>query len=299
MRLGEPSNDALHLTRQRVKRIVTSGRRGLNLLSSWLPTLAVVGSVGVLACDGDPYPMLRIEAFEYGYEHANTVPAGLTRVRLVNRGSEWHEALLVRLADSTASAADYADSARAGVDFPSFARGFGGPGLTLPDDSTDIIVNLVPGRYAIVCWFKGHLRSGMVSDLMVVDRGPTDRWPPQEALTLTMLDYAFGLSAPLVAGRNVIRIENRGTEIHEVDVFRLKPGMKSEALVAWHAGDQEGEAPGLPMGGTLDVEPGDHLWLVLDLEPGRYVLICTVPAPDGEPHAHKGMVMEVEVERSA
>ena len=113
-----------------------------------------------------------------------------------------------------------------------------------------------------------------------------------------MLDYAFRLSAPLAAGRNVIRVENRGAEIHEVDVFRLKPGMTSDALVTWQAGDQEGEAPGFPMGGTLDVEPGDHLWLELDLEPGRYVFICIVPAPDGQPHAHKGMVMEVEVERS-
>jgi uncharacterized cupredoxin-like copper-binding protein len=242
---------------------------------------------------------LRIEAFEYGYEHADTVPSGLTRVRLVNRGGEWHEALLARLADARAFAADYADSARAGVDFPAFARGFGGPSLTVPDDSTDIIINLIPGRYAIVCWFKGHLLSGMISDVLVVDHRATDQRLPQEATTLTMLDYAFALSAPLAAGRNVIRVENRGAEIHEVDVFRLNAGISSDALVAWQAGDQEGEAPGVPVGGTLDVEPGDQVWVEVDLEPGRYVLICTVPAPDGQPHAHKGMVLEVEVGRSA
>ena len=266
-----------------------------------LPALALLASsAGVLACDNEQYPLLRIESFEYGYAHPDTIAAGLTRVRLVNRGTEWHEALLARLADHTLSAGDYADSVRAGVNFPGFARGFGGPSLTIPRDSTDLIVNLVPGRYALVCWFKGHLRRhGMASDLVVMDRGTAARQPPQTTATVTMRDYAFALSQPLVAGPNVIKIQNRGAEIHELDVFRLKPGMTSDALVAWQAGDQEGEAPGTPIGGTLDVEPGDHVWLELDLAPGRYVLICIVPASDGQPHAHKGMVLEIEIAQPA
>ena len=131
--------------------------------------------------------------------------------------------------------------------------------------------------------------------MIVADSGGGDPPLPESNAALTMLDYAFGLSAPLRVGRNVVRVENRGLEVHEVDVFRLKPGMTSDALIAWQAGDQEGESPGIPMGGTLDVEPGDHLWIELELEPGSYVLICTVPAPDGAPHAHKGMVMVVEL----
>ncbi len=40
---------------------------------------------------------------------------------------------------------------------------------------------------------------------------------------------------------------------------------------------------------------GDEEALTLDLEPGRYGMVCFVAGPDGQPHAFQGMQYEFTV----
>jgi hypothetical protein len=62
-------------------------------------------------------PDLRITSDEYGYHMPDSVPAGLVHITLRNAGRDIHEALLVQFTDTIGTAAAYADSVRAHVDF--------------------------------------------------------------------------------------------------------------------------------------------------------------------------------------
>ena len=249
-------------------------------------------------------PLFRVEARDHAFRapaRVATAPGGLVRVRLVNRGAAWHEALIVRLEGEGRRAATYVDSVRAGADFPGFAVDLGGPGLTVPGDSTDLLVPLAPGRYALVCWFADHVKLGMVHDFEVTPDSPPGVGPetaaePAADLVATMFDYAFRLSGPVAAGPHLIRVENRGPQPHELDFFRLRPGRTARDYLAWTAGGRKGPAPAVPVGGTLDFLPGHRVWLPVTFERGRHFAVCHVPdAGDGRPHYDRGMVLEFDV----
>ncbi|MEP7325142.1 MAG: hypothetical protein ABI836_04265 [Gemmatimonadota bacterium] len=63
---------------------------------------------------------------DYGYDMPARFPAGLIHLRLVNRGPDIHEAMVIRF-NAAGSAAGYVDSVRADVDFPAFAEDMVGP----------------------------------------------------------------------------------------------------------------------------------------------------------------------------
>lgn len=279
------------------------GARGSRYLAGCaLSASALVTGTGCRGAVGDAStpdaPLFRVETRDHAFHAPGRAPAGLVRVRLVNRGAAWHEALIVRLEGEARRAATYVDSVRAGADFPGFATDLGGPGLTVPGDSTDLLVRLVPGRYALVCWFGDHVKLGMVHDFEVVPdpQGAPAAAEPAADVVVTMSDYAFRLSRPVTAGRHVMRVENRGPQPHELDFFRLLPGRTARDYLAWSAGGRKGPPPGLPIGGTLDFLPGHRVWLPVAFEPGRHFAVCHVPdAKDGRPHHDRGMVLEFDV----
>src|SRR5439155_13698019 len=119
-----------------------------------LATLLAIGACG----RGPVAPqLLRIFATDGGFELPAHVPAGLTEIRLVNHGRSIHEGALVHFLTAGARASAYVDSARAGVAFPAFAEDVGGPGLAEPGDSTTVSLELLPGRYCVVCFYADHL----------------------------------------------------------------------------------------------------------------------------------------------
>jgi len=277
-----------------------------------LPLLAVTSCASRERPRDASYPLFRIETRDHEFRASSRLqvgPEGFVRVRLVNHGAVWHEALIVRLTSERYHARDYVDSVRAGADFPGFAIDLGGPGLTVAGDSSEIVVPLLPGRYALACWFAGHVRQGMVHDFEVVGtpesdagggeprvRGRSAGGPPAD-LVLTMFDYNFDVSRPLTAGEHVLRVENRGPQPHEIDFFRLLPGRSPADYLAWSKNGRQGAAPALPVGGTLDFAPGHFVWLSVTFAPGQYFAICHVPdALDGRPHHDHGMVKLFQVE---
>jgi hypothetical protein len=82
-------------------------------------------------------------------------------------------------------------------------------------------------------------------------------------------------------------------EPHEMIVARLDEGADVEDVRA--ALDAGARPPATSVGGMQALLPGATQRLQLDLDPGRYVLVCEVPSPDGTPHRAKGMLHEVTV----
>jgi uncharacterized cupredoxin-like copper-binding protein len=241
---------------------------------------------------------MRVVASEYAFDAPRQVQAGVVHIQLLNHGTDVHESLIVRFSGTAGSAGAYVDSVRADVDFPAFAVDLGGPGLTAAGDSTEVWLELAPGRYALVCWKGDHLQRGMARDLEVIGRTEAGRSrPPAADLVLGLIEYGYVLDGPLTAGRHVIRIENRGKQPHEADIFRLAPGLAVRDYVAWLDNGEHGESPVRPVGGVGDLAPGHEMWLAVSLTPGRYFIICQVPdAHDGQPHHRHGMVREFAVQ---
>ena len=86
---------------------------------------------------------------------------------------------------------------------------------------------------------------------------------------VAMTEYAFGPDAVSVKAGESVTAENEGETVHNLTVFD---------------GSDE-------LAGTDDVDPGQSAELDVDLDPGTYEMICTIPG-----HEDLGMAGEFTVE---
>lgn len=126
-------------------------------------------------------------------------------------------------------------------------------------------------------------------------------------------EYAFnGVPATLPVGTASVEFENKGTEVHEMVVFKKKAGVTDslDSLLAIED-EQEGASKIEPVGYLGGVHPGDREFLLADLTAGDYAMVCFYPVgttPEkfaaeeaspgqltGEPHFSKGMRAEFRV----
>lgn len=231
--------------------------------------------------------LLRLVAHEFQFGLPSRVPAGLTRVRLVNDGGYWHHAELARF-DSTMTSEKYLEDFRKGVAFPEGATDMGGPPLVAPTDSVDVVMDLTPGRWAAICFTSAggisHVKMGMITpfEVIPVDDDSPAREPSNDTV-LGLREHTFDFPDTVPIGRRWVRIENRGAEFHEVDIVRLRPGSSAADYRRWKDVDhQMTEPPGVPVGGTSDFGPGGHLWSLVTFTPGQHLLICDIHADAGE-----------------
>ncbi|MGH9210973.1 MAG: hypothetical protein ACRD2C_09865 [Acidimicrobiales bacterium] len=137
-------------------------------------------------------------------------------------------------------------------------------------------------------------------------------------------DYFAGMPETIEDGLVSFEFANRGAKPHEMNVQRLHRGVELDDLMAQAADDdverlaeadateEEVDQVDFRSGATTHLgesfaPAGKDDYLVLDLTPGRYVLICFVPdgtiyegemnesLGDGPAHAFNGMVVPFEV----
>jgi hypothetical protein len=247
--------------------------------------------------------LLRLEAHDFAFSGDTVAAAGRTRVRLVNHGPAWHEALLTRLPD-TVTTEQYLAEARAGEAFPVGAFDVGGPGKIAAGDSSDVVLDLEPGRYAVVCWSDDHVSAGMISTMVItVAAGEGSARPsvPAAIPTGEVLLEDFRIvhdSGTYRRGPNVLRVRNTGARPHDITYYRLEPGKTVRDFGRWYA-TREGEAPAVPVGGMVTLAPGREGLMELDLAPGSYFAGCGTPEEDTTGtvlHIQMGMLETFEIE---
>ena len=115
-------------------------------------------------------------------------------------------------------------------------------------------------------------------------------------IAVTGTEYAYEADVEdITAGPISVTLDNEGEEEHQASIVRLKPG-KTEADFAALAGDVSQFDEILEtFGGPNAVAPGESGSTLQVLEPGDYFFVCFIPAPDGQPHAAKGMLMPLTV----
>lgn len=245
-------------------------------------------------------PPFRIIATDAGFEAPHGVAAGLRHIVFENRGSEIHEAMLVKLPKGM-RADDYAAAVKGGSLFPEGALDYSGPGLTSPGETAEMWLRVDPGNYIIICWNSGHAKTTPVHPFSVEDVGVDDDRTPKEDLVLKLVDFRFELEGNLRKGVHVIRVATPGPAMHEVDIYRLHEGRTVADLNRWRKEEGRGPAPAEALGGALDSHDLSRVvWLRKNFTPGRYVLHCEMPvmttaASTKLTHADVGMVREIEI----
>lgn len=271
--------------------------------------LPVLSSFAVLALSAPGMAMshrpqhkqvVTVVATDFKLALPSSLTAGPTTFRLVNRGRELHQLYLVKLADGKTSA-NLVDAFKAGGPPPSWATDVGGPNATDPGaTSPAATVPLTAGHYAALCIIPSpdgvpHMMKGMYTDLTVTPGVSNASLPAKPDLTISLVDYGYGMSSPLTSGSRHVLVRNDGKQSHELVIARLLSGKTPADLAAW-AEKMSGPPPAHFVGGISPIAPGKENELTLRLTPGHYVMLCFLPdAKDGKPHTAHGMVRDFEI----
>jgi hypothetical protein len=252
---------------------------------------------------GAPPHDLAIVTRDFAFDAPDSIPAGVTTIRLENHGPGPHHVALVRL-DAGHTAEDVEAALAHEGPWPAWLTFLGGPQAPTAGMATTATVDLAAGHYLITCLVHSldsvshamvsHVARGMVRPLTVT--GAYRPAPlPRADMTITLVDYGFDVSRPLVAGRQVIRVRNTAAQPHELVLVRLAPGNSIGDLTTWIR-QPNAPPPAVPVAGLTPIAPGVEANITVDLAPGEYGLICVIPdATDGAPHFAHGMMRQFTV----
>jgi hypothetical protein len=238
------------------------------------------------------------EAAGMTFKGPDSIPSGLTSVRIVNKGMDLHEIQLIRLTDGK-TAEDFAAVFK-GESFypPAWVKFVGGPNGVIPGESATAVVNLEPGDYVLTCFIpdlKGipHVAQGMVRPLKVTATPGPGASEPKASVTIIATDFTYSSSAPISAGPQTIRFNNAGTQPHEIVVVQLPPDKTIKDFAAAFDPAHPGPPPGKPIGGMSGIDQGGHGFFTAKFEPGRYGWICFfMDGAKQAPHFALGMMQD-------
>jgi hypothetical protein len=110
--------------------------------------------------------------------------------------------------------------------------------------------------------------------------------------------YAFDTAGveQLAAGEVKVTLTNGDSDGHEARIIRVNDGNVSAYLAALRTGGPTGVATlGTEVGATGSTSPGESTTTTVTLDPGFYVIVDLLPAPDGKVFAQEGLARELRV----
>lgn len=267
----------------------------VSLLVATCAASAVVGPTAASqaprrAAPALPGRIVDVRAGDYYFQAPDSVPAGLVTLRLTQHGKEGHMLWLVRL-PAGRLVGEFQRLAARHEPRP-WATELGGPGYAGPTKSSNATYVLEPGQYVLVCYVGSgrgvdslyHVWRGMVKPLRVTTpkgarSGKADRGLMPDAVA--RIDTSgISWSAPLSAGRRVIRVENRTAEWREFLLERVLPGRTVTEALAWRR-RLGTPAPVEAIGGLASLPPGASLATTLDVPSGTVLLKTRVSRDSG------------------
>jgi hypothetical protein len=128
------------------------------------------------------------------------------------------------------------------------------------------------------------------------EQGEEAAAPDHTVIDVTATEYSFALASPtLTAGPIALHLVNDGEEQHELSFARIGEGHTLQEALDFEGDPEQAGLITDPSGDSGRIDPGEDIFVNVDLEPGTYGMVCFVEAPDGTPHAFNGMALEFEV----
>jgi hypothetical protein len=251
---------------------------------------------------------VNIVATDDAFVVPDTAPAGLIRFTFVNQGKELHHAQFFKLKDG-ATSDQFLAALKAGgtVAARDYSSPYGGPNMTAPGTMSEVVSQLQPGTYMVVCLVhpKGedaHFNQGMVKKLTVT--GGAQATPGsviKSSGEIRLVDMQFTIPAKLKSGSQTLHVLNNGAQPHAIEILKLAPGKTVDDARPYFKLDalDPQSISTLPFniaGGYGTIPPHQDGYMMVNLDPGNYVLICPVTdATTGKQHFMLGMVTPFSV----
>ena len=271
-------------------------------------TAALAGAARAGAPGDDPKAakanVVTVTATDFAFQAPDTIAAGRTTIRLLNKGPEFHHVWLIRL-EQGKTLKDLMEATKDHGPLPKWAVDVGGPNTPMPGGETSATLDLEAGKYVMVCVIPSmkdgqpHFMKGMVKEVTVAKRGGVVQAgktvAPATDVVMTLDDYDFRLSSPITSATKSIRFVNVAEQSHEAVIVKLNPGATvQEFLQAMEK--PQGPPPGALIGGITGIAKGRAIEVPTTFTPGEYALLCFVPdAKDGKAHLAHGMVKQFSV----
>jgi outer membrane protein assembly factor BamE (lipoprotein component of BamABCDE complex) len=234
-----------------------------------------------------PFQTIDITAIDYTYAMPTSfaLRAGLVDLRLVNNGTQPHQAQFARLNPGVTNAQVVNELITQRREAQAFAllTFIGGPDTISPGDGQEAILDVPAGNYVLLCLVTGadglpHIDKGMLHFLTVSPTQATQP-APQASGNLVITDHSYVLPSVLTRPTaSLVKVENQGTEPHEVSIVRLASGKSAQDVVAFFR-SPSGAPPFEEEGGMATLAPGTSGWMTVHLEPGNYVALSIIPDP--------------------
>jgi hypothetical protein len=249
-------------------------------------------------------PKVTIIAKDFSFLMPSQIPSGYVDITLQNQGKADHQAQFVNLGSMTLDEFK-ADAVKTDIGAVKPGTIFvGGPNDAASNKATTATVKLDPGSYAVVCFIPGadgkpHAAQGMISQVQVVKMATSVETAPTAASTIILGDFSFTLPAGFT-GKGLVEVSNQGTEVHELNLFKLAPGVteaQAKTALLAQGPPPAGPPPFTEIVGTTGLTPQQHAWLSMNLAPGNYLLVCFFPDPKkgNIPHILEGMIKEFTI----
>ena len=271
-------------------------------------TASLAGASRAAAPGDDPKAakanVVMVTATDFAFQAPDTIAAGRTTIRLVNKGPEHHHVWLIKL-EQGKTLKDLMEATKNHGPLPKWAVDVGGPNTPAPGGETSATLDLEAGKYVMVCVIPSmkdgqpHYMKGMFKELTVAKRGGVVQAgktvAPATDVVMTLDDYDFRLSSPITSATKSIRFENVAEQSHEAVIVKLNAGTTVQDFLQAIEKPQ-GPPPGALIGGITGIAKGRTIEVPTTFTPGEYALICFIPdARDGKAHLAHGMVKQFSV----
>ena len=271
-------------------------------------TASFAGALRAAAPGDDPKGakanVVTVTTTDYAFQAPDTIAAGRTTIRLVNKGPDFHHVWLIKL-EQGKTLKDLMEATKNHGPLPKWAVDVGGPNTPMPGGETSATLDLEAGKYVMVCVIPAmkdgqpHFMKGMVKEVTVAKRGEVVQAgkavAPASGVVMTLDDYDFRLSSPITSATKSIKFVNVAEQTHEAVIVKLTPGSTVQQFLQAMEKPQ-GPPPGALIGGITGIAKGRTVEVPTTFTPGEYALICFVPdAKDGKAHLAHGMVKQFSV----
>ena len=128
-----------------------------------------------------------------------------------------------------------------------------------------------PGTYVFLCFMPDtdgtpHVMRGMSKLFKAV--GTVEGEAPDADGAIVATDEAFEMPS-IGGGEQTLELKNTGSAPHEFTIVAFDEGKTMDDVGGWFATGMQGDAPADFVGGMQTVQPGESVWVTLELESGR------------------------------
>jgi hypothetical protein len=137
----------------------------------------------------------------------------------------------------------------------------------LPGSTTSALVYLEAGHYALIDVIPNaegvlHFQMGLLKGLTITEHTGMMPGEPKPDVTVILTDFNFGMEESPVAGEQMIRLRNAGSQVHEVFLVKLKKGKTAEDYLNTPPGEIP---PAVSLAGITGIPSGDSQYIRLNL----------------------------------